>query len=75
MNPLIDQLLVGLAIGGAISFFLLRLWRRKAAAKACGSDCCTTSKSAATRKDQLSSASADAKNGGIAASGDSLPRA
>ena len=43
MNPLLDQLLTGLLIAGALAFFALRA-RRRRGGKACGSDCCGTSK-------------------------------
>ena len=44
MNPLLDQLLTGLLIAGALAFFALRA-RRRRAGKSCGSDCgCGTAK-------------------------------
>ena len=46
MNPILDQLAVGLVIAGAIVFFVVRFLRKRAAGKDCGSDCgCGTSKS------------------------------
>jgi hypothetical protein len=39
MNPLVEQLAVGLLIAGAIAFFLVRYLRKRAAGKNCGGDC------------------------------------
>lgn len=44
MNPTLDQLLVAALILGALGFFVVRFLRRRASGKACGSDCCGTSK-------------------------------
>jgi len=45
MNPLLDQLAVGLIIAGAIAFFVVRFLRKRAGGKNCGSDCgCGTSR-------------------------------
>jgi hypothetical protein len=39
MNPLLDQLAVGVIVAGALAFFLLRFLRKRAGGKGCGSDC------------------------------------
>lgn len=39
MNPLLDQLAVAAAVLGAVAFFVVRFWRKRAAGKSCGSDC------------------------------------
>ena len=45
MNPLLDQLLVGLIVASAIGWFVWRSLRRRAGGKGCGSDCgCGTKK-------------------------------
>lgn len=45
MNPLLDQIAVGVIVAGALAFFLVRFLRKRAGGKNCGSDCgCGTSK-------------------------------
>lgn len=39
MNALLDQLLVGLIIVGAVGWFVWRSVRRRAGDKSCGGDC------------------------------------
>ena len=45
MNPTLDQVLVAALILGALGFFLTRFLRKRSAGKACGGDCCGTTKS------------------------------
>lgn len=45
MNPLLDQLLVGVIVAGALGWFVWRTFRRRAGGKDCGSGCgCGTKK-------------------------------
>ena len=47
MNPLLDQLAVAAIVAGALGFFILRFWRKRAGGKGCGSDCgCGAAKTA-----------------------------
>jgi hypothetical protein len=46
MNPALDQLLVAALLLGALGFFLVRFLRKRSSGKACGGDCCGTTKSA-----------------------------
>jgi len=47
MNPLLDQLAVIAAVSGAVAFFVVRFFRKRAAGKNCGGDCgCSASKPA-----------------------------
>jgi FeoB-associated Cys-rich membrane protein len=39
MNPLLDQLLVGLLVAAALGWFVWRSVRRRARGKGCGGDC------------------------------------
>jgi hypothetical protein len=39
MNPLLDQLTVAAIVTGAVAFFVLRYFRKRAGSKGCGSDC------------------------------------
>ena len=51
MNPVLDQLAVGLIVAGALAFFIVRHLRKRAAGKNCGSDCgCGTAKSSPTKR-------------------------
>ncbi len=50
MNPLLDQLAIGLIVAGALAFFVVRFLRKRAAGKNCGSDCgCGTTAKGARR--------------------------
>ena len=51
MNPLLDHLLVGSLITGAVLYFVIGFLRRRASGKACGSGCCTTAKPALKVRD------------------------
>jgi hypothetical protein len=44
MNPLLDQLLVGLIVLGAVGWFAWRFLRRGAGGRNCGGGCCDTKK-------------------------------
>jgi FeoB-associated Cys-rich membrane protein len=45
MNPLLDQLLVGLIVAAAIGWFVWRSLRKRAGGKSCGGGCgCETKK-------------------------------
>ena len=45
MNPLLDQIAVGVIVAGALAFFIVRFLRRRAGGKDCGGGCgCGTSK-------------------------------
>ena len=45
MNPLLDQLAVAAIIAGAVAYFAVRFWRKKAGGKSCDSGCgCGTAK-------------------------------
>jgi hypothetical protein len=39
MNPLLDQIAVGLLVGGALAFFVVRFLQKRRAGKNCGGDC------------------------------------
>jgi hypothetical protein len=43
MSPLLDQLLVGLAIFSALGYFAFRFFRQRTG-KSCGSGCCSSAK-------------------------------
>lgn len=46
MNPVLDQVAVGLIVAGALAFFIVRFLRKRAGGKNCGGDCgCGTSSS------------------------------
>ena len=45
MNPMLDQIAVGIIVAGALAFFIVRFLRRRAGGKNCGGGCgCGTSK-------------------------------
>ena len=46
MNALLDHLLVGVLIAGAVLYFVTGFVRRRSSGKSCGSGCCTPSKPA-----------------------------
>ena len=45
MNPLLDQLAVAAIIGGALAYFAVGFFRKRAGGKSCGGGCgCNTGK-------------------------------
>jgi hypothetical protein len=51
LNPVLDQVAVGVLVAGALAFFVVRFLRKRAAGKNCGGDCgCGTSKTPPVEK-------------------------
>jgi hypothetical protein len=51
MNPMLDQVAVGVIVAGALAFFVVRFLKKRAAGKNCGGDCgCGVSKASPVRK-------------------------